>query len=462
MRRLRSFDSASLADWTHDGLWYFEVLRQPDDYRGQLVRLQGRVRKLRVTNYRPRTPSAWRCPSITSARSCSTPIAAVEDTYHPRSQSLAESKTLDEPASASALYLKLLGNGELSPRRLANERSCLASDKSLDWMVNCSGDVVDLFGKRATRRFGNLRARQSWRRRRFVGQHSTPRQDSRRRTRGRFIRSCRRLGNSLQAFMRVDSDNSGDASQLGKSEACRRERIRVSAWHKQGAAVPPKGGTASLRSSTNRKPDGPFDRSRGQGTARCARGSWREAEAAARATWPAASESITTTKWKCSPTTRRIIRSCFAFANCRRTFRRTVTLDVPVHVAGFFFKDWLYRTRHSGDATGWQRHRVTLGQPQYAPLLIGARTDGAGSRRSKGNGGTGQLVGGVLFVLALAGIWGVARWFARGDRRFRAADSGRELLAAARANRSTISDVPRRRSRSNGFRFQVSSRNSGD
>jgi hypothetical protein len=32
---------------------------------------------------------------------------------------------------------------------------------------------------------------------------------------------------------------------------------------------------------------------------------------------------------------------------------------------------------------------------------------------------TGQVVGGVIVVLALAGIWGVAILFARGDRRFR-------------------------------------------
>jgi hypothetical protein len=92
-------------------------------------------------------------------------------------------------------------------------------------------------------------------------------------------------------------------------------------------------------------------------------------------------------------------------------------VDVPVRVAGFFFKDWLYRTRHIGDAEDGDAPNGN-GRPQYAPLLIGAQPTVL-SEPDQGNRGAGQVVGGVLFVLVLAGIWGVAMWYARGDRRFR-------------------------------------------
>jgi len=87
------------------------------------------------------------------------------------------------------------------------------------------------------------------------------------------------------------------------------------------------------------------------------------------------------------------------------------SIHIPIRVAGFFFKDWLYHPRGSGlgDAAG--------GRGQYAPLLIGRAPLVLAIEHSGKD--TSQLVFGVLFVAALGGIWAVAAWFARGDRRFR-------------------------------------------
>jgi hypothetical protein len=93
----------------------------------------------------------------------------------------------------------------------------------------------------------------------------------------------------------------------------------------------------------------------------------------------------------------------------------TGTIDVPVRVAGFFFKDWLYTTRRAAAA---HEESNRGGHPQYAPLLIGAEPQVLATPQP-GKRGIGQFVGGVLFVLALAAIWGVAVWYARGDRKFR-------------------------------------------
>jgi hypothetical protein len=79
-------------------------------------------------------------------------------------------------------------------------------------------------------------------------------------------------------------------------------------------------------------------------------------------------------------------------------------LHVPVRVAGFFFKDWLYTTR--GEAS------------QYAPLLVGRGAVVLDVQQ----GGTQwpRAVAGGLFLLALAGVWAAAWWFARSDRKFAA------------------------------------------
>jgi hypothetical protein len=107
----------------------------------------------------------------------------------------------------------------------------------------------------------------------------------------------------------------------------------------------------------------------------------------------------------------------FCVRRLPENFATNGEVDVAVRVAGFFFKDWLYRTRHLSDADDGDGPSET-GRPQYAPLLIGAEPTVL-SQPEQSNSGTGQVVGGVVFVLALASIWGVAMWFARGDRRFR-------------------------------------------
>jgi hypothetical protein len=86
------------------------------------------------------------------------------------------------------------------------------------------------------------------------------------------------------------------------------------------------------------------------------------------------------------------------------------SIHVPVRVAGFFFKDWLYQTRGAPQGDGPDE------RAQYAPLLIGrSPLMLAAPERRK----AAQFVLGGLFVTALAGICVVAAWLARGDKRFR-------------------------------------------
>jgi hypothetical protein len=99
-------------------------------------------------------------------------------------------------------------------------------------------------------------------------------------------------------------------------------------------------------------------------------------------------------------------------------------VDVRVRVAGFFFKDWLYTTRGtSGDDA--RDNEDAVSRSQFAPLIIGPaplvlQVEPAGNEAV-------EWIFGGLFVLALLGIWAVAWWSARGDRQFAARARGAEL-----------------------------------
>jgi hypothetical protein len=92
-------------------------------------------------------------------------------------------------------------------------------------------------------------------------------------------------------------------------------------------------------------------------------------------------------------------------------------IHVPVRVAGFFFKNWLYNT------TGRPQEAEAMGdgpagsRAQFAPLLIGNSPIVLQTQQNAPLAGSYVLGG--LFVLALVGIWGAAVWFARDDRKFR-------------------------------------------
>jgi hypothetical protein len=92
-------------------------------------------------------------------------------------------------------------------------------------------------------------------------------------------------------------------------------------------------------------------------------------------------------------------------------------LHVPVRVAGFFFKDWLYRTRGGGQGRDAAQTAGGGERAQYAPLLIGPAPIVLATPQDGAAGG--RYVLGGLFLLALAGILATAVWFARDERRFR-------------------------------------------
>jgi hypothetical protein len=99
-------------------------------------------------------------------------------------------------------------------------------------------------------------------------------------------------------------------------------------------------------------------------------------------------------------------------------------VDVPVRVAGFFFKDWMYTTRGTRSVED-REVDPNASRAQFAPLLIGRGPVVLQIEHSSSQV-TQWLLGGT-FLLALAGIWATAWWFARGDRQFAARNRGATL-----------------------------------
>jgi hypothetical protein len=93
-------------------------------------------------------------------------------------------------------------------------------------------------------------------------------------------------------------------------------------------------------------------------------------------------------------------------------------IHAPVRVAGFFFKTWLYHTRKVPDEAANGNASGPAAQRQFAPLVIGPTPLWIEQEPAAGNPYTG-LVGSGLFVLAMVGMWAAAWWYAREDRRFR-------------------------------------------
>ena len=104
------------------------------------------------------------------------------------------------------------------------------------------------------------------------------------------------------------------------------------------------------------------------------------------------------------------------------------TLDVPVRAAGFFFKDWRYTTRGTRNDDSGQIDS-SASRAQFAPLLIGRGPVVLQIERPENQ--VAQWVMGGVFLLALAGVWATAWWFARGDRQFAARTRGTGLSLPA-------------------------------
>ena len=413
LRRLRSFDSTSLADWAHDGLAPYYVLKKPDEYRGQLVHLTGRITK--VTKHqlnaadaqRLEMPEYFECAMVLDKEG---PASTVLTTRVPKAWLRANK--LDEPASATALYLRRLANGD--------PPSAIWLAKEIAWHPGkLTEPDAELFGPSAEEIFGE--------------------------------KADPLLGLSVLGFGGMDV---GLLDQIQKRGRIRPEERET--FYQMLGAVNHLGAHELIQFADRALPawraawEQKLKNASSASRRKLASEVVRAADAGRYSVAPLFNEpqNHIGQLFVFDGVARRVVRVeigkgpdgrevsdvarrfgidhyyeievftgdsqnypvIFCVRDLPDGFPIGANLHESVRVAGFFFKDWLYRTRQMGG-------NDDAGRAQYAPLLIGRAP--VILQIEKGRGATARLVGGGLFVLILAGIWFAAAWYARSDRVFR-------------------------------------------
>jgi hypothetical protein len=415
LRRLRSFGSGNLADWVHNELAPSDVHKHPDDYRGQLVRLVGRVTKvtphklIAADAQRLEMPEYFECEVMLNGMAGATSILT---TRVPK-QWLITTK-LNEPVSANALYLKKTGDGE--------SRDSIWLAKELAWHPGApSGPDAELFGPGINEVYGDrpdplLGKSILGNFGMDVGQLDLvqPRGRIRAEEREAFYQMLAAAGKtSPHTLVQLATTNLAGVREYWKDRlATETDEPRRMLAHE--ALNRAKNGRYSAAALFN-------DPQSQIGQLVVVDGAARRVvrvEVGAPSDGDGFSETVRSFgldhyyEMEVFTDDSQNYPLVFCLRELPKGFPTGESIHVPVRVAGFFFKDWLYHTRGGGGAEG----RGLLDPAQYAPLLIG--NSPLVIAEEKGSG-IGRWIGGGLFVLALGAIWATAAWFARGDRQFR-------------------------------------------
>jgi hypothetical protein len=408
LRRLRSFGTANLEEWVSDGLAARDVLMRPNDHRGQLVRLEGRVTKATKNTLAASVAERLEMPHYFE---CELALEHQKETAVVLTSRIPEAwlseDELDEPATAVALYLKRLSTDAEPPSMwLAKEIAwhpttvdeprvslgksilgMLGLDVGLLDEVRGRGpilaaereafyrllDAVGRIGAHQLERFaqGNLeRVRERWARDADVSGNES--------TRALSAEVARRAAAGRYSVAPLFNQPERNIGQLVSLDGIARRVVRVE---------------IAAGSETD-----PGDIQR-----RFGMDHYYELE-------------VFTDDSQNYPIV-------FCARELPEGFPTGDKLHVPVRVVGFFFKDWLYLTRGK-PAVDARAGDSALARQQYAPLIVGRSP--LTLQVEQGGGSLPRIVGGGMFLLSLGGIWAAAWWFARGDRRFsvraRAAD----------------------------------------
>lgn len=400
LRRLKLFDSSGLKEWVDYGLTSHSIMAQPDVYRGQLVRLSGRIislsrRVLREADAERLEMAEYFECTMRLEQTSGSPITILTSRV-PRAWLSADQ--LDEPASAVALYFKRLGPGDLPTTLwLAKEIAWHPTQPNAP-LVSRGASLLGTFGMDV----GLLDSIQG---------------------RGP-IRAAER-----DAFFQVLCA----AGQIGALELARAAEENlpavVAAWQREQERATEESHRRLAELAARRAREGRYsvaplfnspDQQIGQlivvdGTARrvvrvevgdLSAGSERSNGAAQLDHYY--EMELFTDDSQNHPIV-------FCFRELPAGFATGGEIHQPVRAAGFFFKDWLYRSRRpavgGGDGRAGAAH-----QAQYAPLILGHAPLELVIPTSGRQ--IGRLLGGIAFLAALIGIWATAAWLARGDRRF--------------------------------------------
>lgn len=416
VRRLKTFDAAELADWTQTDWSFADVAAQPDEHRGELVKLTGRVRQVyrRVLPpdiaLRLELPAYVECEmELDGGRGRVAIITArVPNVWN-------EMDELDESATASGLFVKLLPE-------VGEQAAALFVSPEIAWYPRAAREPFVSFGESLLGTLGmdvgllDAIEQRSIKQRRSI-------KATERETFYQMLAAAGRAGaNQLIRFAdgnlaAVAAEWAAESKRLtdlaaGSADGADRKRQLLAAEVVRRAdegrySVAPLfndpenqlgrlvllDGVArrAVRIDVGTAPDGtPSDVQRRFGIDH-----YFEVD-------------LFTDDSQNNPVV-------FCVRELPPGFPTGESIREPVRLAGFFFKSWSFPSRRRIEtATSSDGGGVTL---QFAPLLVGRGPIWLQTSEASGNGVGGMIFGG-LFVLVLAAVWGAVWWFGRQERRF--------------------------------------------
>lgn len=419
LRRLDTFDSFTLAQWAHSGPTWQSIVSQPSEHRGELVSLSGRVQRVQlhtlsaVDAARLEMFKYYECELQLDGGGTATVLA----TQVP--QAWLSMPALDEPASASALFIRMLPEADaradalfLSPRlawhpTTANPPAVSFSESVLGTLgmdVGALDDVRNRDRILPTERaafyemldaMGHIGANQLVR----FAQNNLPT------VKAKWAAETEPLA--------ADGAVTSTAAQSSSPQADQQRRLLAEEVLRRMSA-----GQYSVAPLFN-------DADHQIGELVVLDGAVRRAVRVDVGTTPDGQPSDVWQRFGIDHYYELELftddSQNYPVVVCVRElpagFPTGDDIHEPVRVPGFFFKTWLYHTRK---VTNGSQSSFPVGeeQRQFAPLLIGPAPLWLDQLPAVGSPYLG-LLGSGLFVLAMAGMWAVAWWYAREDRRFR-------------------------------------------
>jgi hypothetical protein len=417
--RLRTFDAASLAAWTRNDISVESLLAEPEEHRGQMLGLAGHVR--RVVRHalsaediqRLEMPAYFECELELDGDVAATVVTARVP------KAWLEMSELDEPASVSGLFIKRLPPGDSDGR-------LLFVSKEMAWHPTAAREPFVSFGESVLGPLGM-----------DVGLLDDI--DNHRPI----------LASEREAFYEMLQAAGGvDANQLVRLAQENLDAVRDE-WAREAeqrigepGGLPPRPGSGTTRLAPDdtkqrqllaeevvrRMADGLYsvaplfnDPDEQVGRLAVFDGMARRAVRVEVGMSPDGSPSDVLRRFGIDHYYELEVFTddsqdyplVFCVRELPTGFPTGGAIQEPVRVAGFFFKSWLYHThRPDVNAAG----DAAAGVPQYAPLLV-SRAPVWLEPAAAGGRWLALTVAG-LFVLATVCVWGLAWWWARGDRRF--------------------------------------------
>jgi hypothetical protein len=420
--RVRSFDAASIDGWSRSGANIPEAWDEPRAHKGNMLRLDGRVIALQRHELSARDAERLELPAYFT---CEIALAG-----HPGTATVIashvpniwlESKTLNEPASASAVFVKRIALAEETTDGTANDDpTMLFVAKRIAWHPQTVDYPRTSLGKSLLGRLGV-----------DVGLFDAVR------SRGAIQAAEREpFYQILGAMARIDAGQLIRAAQGNLKPT--RDR-----WEKELISSTPAARRALAHEVVRRADEGHYSVAPLFNAPEEHIGELAVYDGVARrvvrvdvGTRPDGQASDVAHRFGFREYYEMEIftddSQNYPLVFCVRElppgFPTGGSLEVPVRVAGFFFKDWLYTTRGTRNEDA-RDVDASAPRSQFAPLLIGRGP--VILQTATPDTQVTQWIFAGMFVLALAGVWTAAWWFARDHRK-----------AAARARAANLSLPP--------------------